>query len=72
MILRDATVVNYFLGTASRFADAATLDAVQEIVSSHAPDPVALRQINWELALFYRLADWKTSRSSMRASTTAP
>ena len=29
------------------------MDAVQEIVSSHAPDPVALRRIDWELAPFY-------------------
>jgi hypothetical protein len=34
---RDAIVVDYFLGTASKFADAATLDAVQEVVTSHAP-----------------------------------
>jgi hypothetical protein len=40
---RDAIVVDYFLGTTRKFADAATLDAVQEIVSSDAPDPVALR-----------------------------
>jgi hypothetical protein len=50
---RDAIVVDYFLGTASKFADAATLDAVQEIVSSHAPDPAALRRIDWELTPFY-------------------
>jgi hypothetical protein len=50
---RDAIVVDYFLGTASKFADAATLNAVQEIVSSEAPDPVALRRIDWELAPFY-------------------
>jgi hypothetical protein len=55
-------------GTASRFADAATLDAVEEIVSSGAPDPVALRRIDWELAPFYCpdcglnycRADWDT------------
>ena len=29
---RDAIIVDYFLGTASKFADAAALDAVQEIV----------------------------------------
>jgi hypothetical protein len=49
---RDAIVVDFY-GTASRFADAATLDAVQEIVSSHAPDPAALRRIDRELAPFY-------------------
>ena len=43
---RDAMVVDYFFGTASRFADAATLDAVQDIVSTDAPEPVALRQID--------------------------
>jgi hypothetical protein len=30
---RDAIVVDYFLGTLAKFADAATLDAVQELVS---------------------------------------
>jgi hypothetical protein len=65
---RDAIVVDYFLGTASKFADAATLDAVQEAVSSDAPDPVALRRIDWELTPFYCpdcdlnycRADWET------------
>jgi hypothetical protein len=65
---RDALVVDYFLGTASRFADAATLDTVQEIVSSSAPDPEALRRIDQELAPFYCPdcglnychADWET------------
>ena len=50
---RDAIILDYFLGTASKFADAATLDVVQEIVSSDTPDPVALRRIDWELAPFY-------------------
>jgi hypothetical protein len=65
---RDAVVVDYFLGTASRFADAATLEAVREVVTSDAPDPVALRRIDWELAPFYCpdcdlnycRADWNT------------
>jgi predicted RNA-binding Zn-ribbon protein involved in translation (DUF1610 family) len=65
---RDAIVVDYFLGTASTFADPATLDAVQEALSSHAPDPAALRRIDRELAPFYCpdcglnycRADWKT------------
>jgi hypothetical protein len=48
----DAIVVDYFLGTASRFADADTLDAVQDVVSNQKPDPVALRRIDWELAPF--------------------
>jgi hypothetical protein len=47
------TILDYFLGTAGKFADAAALDAVQEIVSSDAPDPIALRRIDWELAPFY-------------------
>jgi hypothetical protein len=65
---RDAIVVDYFLGTASKFADAATLDAVQEVVASATPDPVALRRIDWELTPFYCpdcdlnycRADWET------------
>jgi hypothetical protein len=65
---RDAIVVDYFLGTASRFADAATLDAVHEVVSGDAPDPAGLRRIDWELAPFYCpdcdlnycRADWNT------------
>ena len=50
---RDAIILDYFLGAAGKFADAAALDAVQEIVSSDAPDPIAFRQIDWELAPFY-------------------
>lgn len=65
---RDSIVVDYFLGTVAKFADAATLDAVQEAVSSAAVDPVALRRIDWELAPFYCpdcdlnycSADWDT------------
>jgi hypothetical protein len=64
----DAVIIDYFLGTASKFADTATLGAVQEIVSTDAPNPVALRQIDWELAPFYCpdcdlnycKADWQT------------
>ena len=50
---RDAIVVDYFLGTASRLADAAKVDAVQEVAAGHTPDPVALRRIHWELQPFY-------------------
>lgn len=65
---RDGIVVDYFLGTAWKSADTATLDAVREIVSSQAPDPVTLRRIDWELAPFYCTdcglnycrADWDT------------
>lgn len=46
-------VVDYFLGTAWKSAGAAMLAAVQEIISSQAPDPVTLRRIGWELASFY-------------------
>jgi hypothetical protein len=65
---RDAIVLDYFLGTASKFADTATVDAVLEVITSDAPDPVALRRIDWELAPFYCSdcdlnycrADWHT------------
>jgi len=65
---RDAVIVDYFLGTVGIFADAATLNAVEEIVTSDAPDPAALRRIDWELAPFYCSdcglnycrADWRT------------
>jgi hypothetical protein len=65
---RDAVVVDYFLGTTSKFAGAGTLDAAQEILRGDAPDPVALRRIDWELAPFfcpdcdlnYCSADWHT------------
>jgi hypothetical protein len=45
--------VDYFLGTTTKFADAATLDAVRQIVTSDTPDPVALRRVDFELAPFY-------------------
>jgi hypothetical protein len=65
---RDAIILDYFLGTACKFADAATVDAVLEIITSAAPDPVTLRRIDWELAPFYCSdcdlnycrADWHT------------
>ena len=65
---RDAVIVDYFLGTAGTFADPASLDAVQEVVGSDAPDPAALRRIDWEFAPFYCpdcdlnycRADWHT------------
>lgn len=50
---RDAIILDYFLGTAWKFADAATVDAVLEIITSDTPDPVALRRIDWELAPIY-------------------
>lgn len=65
---RGAIVVDSFPATASRIANAATLEAVHEILSSDTPDPVALRPIDRELAPFYCpecelsycRADWKT------------
>jgi len=66
---RDAIVVDYFLGTTCQFSDAATLDAVEEIVTGTAPDPVALRELDRDLAPFYCpecdlnycSGDWNTS-----------
>lgn len=66
---RDAVIVDYFLGTASKFADAGTLGAVEDALSASAPDPVVLREIDWEFAPFhcpdcglnYCSADWHTS-----------
>lgn len=50
---RDVIIVDCFLGTVAKFADGATLDAAQDVISGDAPDPVALRRIDWELAPFY-------------------
>jgi hypothetical protein len=50
---RDGIVVDYFGGTAWKLADARNYQAVNEILSSEAPDPASLRRIDWELALFY-------------------
>ena len=63
---RDAIVVDYFLGTHAMYADTETIDAVEAIVSSDAPDPAALWRANWEIAPFwcpdcrtcYCAADW--------------
>src|SRR5581483_7126353 len=65
---RDGIVVDYFFGTAWKLADPATYGDVREILSGEAPDPAALRQIDWELAPFYCpecgqnycRADWRT------------
>jgi predicted RNA-binding Zn-ribbon protein involved in translation (DUF1610 family) len=65
---RNGIVVDYFGGTAWKLADAATYEAVHEILSGQDPDPAALRQVNWELAPFYCpecgrnycRADWHT------------
>jgi predicted RNA-binding Zn-ribbon protein involved in translation (DUF1610 family) len=49
----DGIVVDYFFGTAWKLASAATYTQVREILSGAAPDPAALRKIDWELAPFY-------------------
>ena len=50
---RDGIVVDYFGGTAWKAAQAPAYQAVCDILGSPAPDPAALRQIDWELAPFY-------------------
>jgi hypothetical protein len=50
---RDGVVVDYFGGTAWKLADAPVYQAVCEILSGEAPDPAALRRVDWELAPFY-------------------
>ena len=65
---RDGVVVDYFGGTAWKRAEAPAYQAVREILSGEAPDPAALRRIDWELASFYCpdcaqnycRADWRT------------
>jgi predicted RNA-binding Zn-ribbon protein involved in translation (DUF1610 family) len=65
---RDGFVVDYFGGTAWKRAEAPAYQAVREILSSQAPNPAALRRIDWELAPFYCpdcaqnycRADWRT------------
>jgi hypothetical protein len=50
----DGLVVDYFLGsTAWHAADAQTLGAVQALINEGPVDPMALRQVDWELAPFY-------------------
>jgi hypothetical protein len=50
---RDGIVVDYFGGTMWKRAEARVYQAVREILSGAAPDPAALRRIDWELAPFY-------------------
>jgi hypothetical protein len=65
---RDGVVVDYFGGTTWKRAEAPAYQAVREILSSQAPDPAALREIDWEVAPFYCpdcglnycRADWRT------------
>lgn len=49
---RDGVVADYFGGTAWKHAEALAYQAVREILSGEAPDPAALRRIDWELAPF--------------------
>ncbi len=68
-MIRDAIIMDYFLGTTAKSADAATLNPVKAVISSDAPAPVALRRIDWELAasycpdchLNYCRADWNSN-----------
>ncbi len=66
---RDGVVVDRFGGTTWKRAEAPAYQAVCEILSGEAPDPAALRRIDWELAPFYCpdcaqnycRADWRTA-----------
>ena len=49
----DGVVVAYFGGTAWKRFEAPAYQGVREILSGHAPDPAALRRVDWELAPFY-------------------
>ena len=63
---RAGVVVDYFDGTAWKAVGIEVFQAVRGILASEAPNPVALRQIDWELAPFhcpecgqnYCRADW--------------
>ena len=65
---RDGIMVDYFGGTAWKRFEAPAYQAVRDILSGEAPDPAALRRIDWELAPFYCpdcaqnycRADWRT------------
>lgn len=50
---RDGLVVDYFLGTAWLNASTTELDTVQALISEEPIDPLALRQVKWELTPFY-------------------
>ena len=49
---RDGIVVDYIGGTAWKADEAPSYQAVRDILSGQAPDPAALRRIDWELAPF--------------------
>ena len=65
---QDGIVVDCFVGTAWKAAEAPACRAVREILSGQAPIPATLRQIDRELAPFYCLdcaqnycrAGWRT------------
>jgi hypothetical protein len=50
---RDGLIIDHFIGTAWIAASRAVLEAVQALIDAGDVDPLALRDINWELAPFY-------------------
>jgi hypothetical protein len=50
---RDGLVVDYFTGTAWLAADSTSLDTVQAVIDRGDIDPIALCEVNWDLAPFY-------------------
>lgn len=66
---RDGIVVDNFGGTVWKQADVRTYQAVHEILCGDAPDPAALRRIDWELAPFYCTA---CGRNYCRAQRSRP
>src|SRR5262245_22207079 len=62
----DGVVVDYFGGTLWLAVPPSKLAAIDELLAGDAPDPVALRRIDWQLAPFcctdcevcYCHADW--------------
>jgi hypothetical protein len=50
---RDGLVIDYFLGTAWLASETESLDAVQALIDQGSADPVAIRQVNPDLAPFY-------------------
>lgn len=50
----DGVIIDHFIGTAWVATSRAALEAVQSLIDDGSVDPRALRDINWELAPFYR------------------
>jgi hypothetical protein len=50
---RDGLVVDYFLGTVWQAASPETAAVVQAIIDDGTADPLALREVSWDLAPFY-------------------